>query len=535
MKNILEKVDRVTRDNTCNKINVVGWNNDFYRDILFRCNNGNEFIRHYDFFYYKRCKCNGCSNKCEINKRKKSNKENCREKFFEKINEMFGGSVTYDRNSYIDSFTPIEFTCVKHGDFKISPNRVKDNAICPGCRKEKMFINRLMAFKEIAKNTCHKDLDINNIKDYNGWHKNCKIWCNNHGYVEMKPSSIRSGAQCPLCYNEEKSKENVTEAFKNKFYGKFGHDEYDIDDCCITKLSDYVTVHTKKYGDIIDKANSIIRRKKFPLKIYKDAWIESEKKRVLSEKEEKLKHIKEENIKSKLKNLQEHFNWEYQISYSHECGSYKYFTLNCLKHGQITMSYDYLIKHLRCPMCEKEEDLNERKENFIRKCKIVHQSRYNYDNIIYINKHSYVKNIKCPIHGYFDINAGNHLHGHGCPRCQMSKLEEKIYTMLFNEKIDFIFQYKNKKILGSQSLDFYIPNINLGIECQGRQHYENKSHFGLGQFDYDMQIKRDTEKFDKCNLNNIELIYYADKKYSNEKIVYTNINDVLIHIKKKYN
>ena len=38
-------------------------------------------------------------------------------------------------------------------------------------------------------------------------------------------------------------------------------------------------------------------------------------------------------------------------------------------------------------------------------------------------------------------------------------------------------QYRNKK-LGSLSLDFYLPEHKIAIECQGEQHFEPVKHFG---------------------------------------------------------
>ena len=34
-------------------------------------------------------------------------------------------------------------------------------------------------------------------------------------------------------------------------------------------------------------------------------------------------------------------------------------------------------------------------------------------------------------------------------------------------------QKRFKKWLGGQSLDFYLPDYNIGIECQGIQHFKN--------------------------------------------------------------
>ena len=101
-----------------------------------------------------------------------------------------------------------------------------------------------------------------------------------------------------------------------------------------------------------------------------------------------------------------------------------------------------------------------------------------------------------------------HLSGSGCHHCKFSKLEIEIEQMLMENNIEFIAQYR----LGRQSLDFYLPQYNIAIECQGGQ------HFGLGGWgkDYEKKLQhfeqikeRDIRKFNKCNELGIKLLYFT--------------------------
>lgn len=66
--------------------------------------------------------------------------------------------------------------------------------------------------------------------------------------------------------------------------------------------------------------------------------------------------------------------------------------------------------------------------------------------------------------------------------------------------------------LGKQRLDVYLPDLNLAIEYQGKQHTESIEFFG-GQASLDMNIERDARKARLCKENGIDMIfvyYYED-------------------------
>lgn len=58
------------------------------------------------------------------------------------------------------------------------------------------------------------------------------------------------------------------------------------------------------------------------------------------------------------------------------------------------------------------------------------------------------------------------------------------------------------------SLDFYLPEYNVAIECQGRQHFESIDFFG-GEKGLKETIERDKIKKELCEKNNIKLLYYS--------------------------
>ena len=62
-------------------------------------------------------------------------------------------------------------------------------------------------------------------------------------------------------------------------------------------------------------------------------------------------------------------------------------------------------------------------------------------------------------------------------------------------------------------LDFFVPNVSLGIEVHGRQHYEYCPHFHKSKLGFLQANFRDRVKQEWCELNKIELVVL---KYSDE-------------------
>ena len=79
--------------------------------------------------------------------------------------------------------------------------------------------------------------------------------------------------------------------------------------------------------------------------------------------------------------------------------------------------------------------------------------------------------IICKKHGIFKVTPNNHLHGSECPICQklstMSILEKQIYNLLNELNINFEIEktFDWLKYKKPMRLDFYIPKLNIAIEC----------------------------------------------------------------------
>ena len=83
--------------------------------------------------------------------------------------------------------------------------------------------------------------------------------------------------------------------------------------------------------------------------------------------------------------------------------------------------------------------MKDRKTLFITKAVQLHQNKYDYSKVDYVNNKTKVT-IICPVHGEFEQTPNNHLKGNGCPKCYYDKLSSN--KDLFVEKANIIHSNK---------------------------------------------------------------------------------------------
>ena len=122
------------------------------------------------------------------------------------------------------------------------------------------------------------------------------------------------------------------------------------------------------------------------------------------------------------------------------------------------------------------------------------------------------------------------MNGHGCPKCSFSHGEKEISKFLDKYDIKYIPQHKfsGLKGVGNRllSYDFYLPNYNLLIEYQGRQHEHPIDYFG-GEEQFRVQQEHDERKREYAKLHNINLleIWYYDED-NIEEILTKKLNNL---------
>jgi hypothetical protein len=204
------------------------------------------------------------------------------------------------------------------------------------------------------------------------------------------------------------------------------------------------------------------------------------------------------------------FNKKYEYTKIYKKNNkYYFFEIICKEHGKFDKKIQNHIKKVQgCPMCSKPAKLNNLL--FIDKANIVHNNKYDYSQVEYINGSIKVK-INCKNHGIFEQLPINHLRGQNCPTCSN---RHKVTNELFIEKankihnnkynyseIEYINNQTNIKILCKEHGYFFqTPQNHLkGNQCykcsniiKTNEDFINKSNI----------IHKNVYEYLKCNYNN---------------------------------
>ena len=181
----------------------------------------------------------------------------------------------------------------------------------------------------------------------------------------------------------------------------------------------------------------------------------------------------------------------------------------CPIHGEFLQKPSNHLYRKGCKKCKNEKIGNLKRNKldyFINQSNIVHNSFFDYTNVIYIDNKTKVK-INCPTHGIFKQRPDDHIRGIGCPICNESKGEKQLRIILKKYNIEFEIQkiFKNCKNVRTLPFDFYLPEKNICIEYDGEQHFKENTFWG-GKDAFKKQQIRDKIKTDYCKENNIHLL-----------------------------
>lgn len=121
----------------------------------------------------------------------------------------------------------------------------------------------------------------------------------------------------------------------------------------------------------------------------------------------------------------------------------------CPEHGEFWQTPSNHLNKTHacgCSKCGLKEKIRKRikpQNQFIEEANEIHNNKYIYSKVEYINTQSKVC-IICPEHGEFYQTPANHLRGQGCPKCKIEKLQN--INLLTTQ--DFI--KKSKEVHGNK-------------------------------------------------------------------------------------
>ena len=184
----------------------------------------------------------------------------------------------------------------------------------------------------------------------------------------------------------------------------------------------------------------------------------------------------------------------------------------CPEHGEFWQTPSDHLNGKGCPQCAGNVRCD--KAMFVEKAKSIHNDRYDYSKVEYVNAHTKVC-IVCPEHGEFWQTPNNHLNGNGCPLCKNRKIGDVLRDTVedFTKKSNEIHDITDcLKALSPQQrnreIDVYIPSLNLGIEYNGLHWHSER----LGK-DKNYHL----DKLNKCNEQGIKLIQIFEDEWINHR------------------
>ena len=325
------------------------------------------------------------------------------------------------------------------------------------------------------------------------------IICKDHGEFWQEANSHLKGSGCPKCGAEKiresitYSKEDFIKKANEKHEGKYDYSKVEYVNC-MTK----VCIICPEHGEFWQKPHIHLQGHGC-----QKCKSDNLRERYISTKEEFIEKANEVHG-----NKYDYSKVEYINSNTKVC-------IKCPTHGEFEQRAADHLSGNACPKCANEangERCRSSKEEFIKKARKEHGDKYDYSKIEYMNNHTKVC-IICPKHGEFWQEPSSHTNGVGCPKCNLSHLEQSVMNYLDDVGISYDYQ-KRFDWLGLQSLDFYLPDYNVGIECQGEQHFFPVDFAGKGVEwackEFDKLIKRDKRKKALCEEHGIKLLYFGN-------------------------
>lgn len=341
--------------------------------------------------------------------------------------------------------------------------------------------------------------------DYVNNHTKICIICPEHGEFWQTPRGHLSGSGCPKCAKVNKpSNDEFIKLASLTHLNKYNYIR-----------TNYINAHKKieiicpTHGSFFMKPTNHIDNKQGCPKCG-----------ILS-RVSKISLTSEEFIKKATEVHSDKYDYS-EIAY---VNSHTKVKIKCFKHGVFYQTPNNHLAGKDCLKCRYENSgLLQRKTNaqFITQANKVHNNFYNYTKTNYITSNKKVC-IMCPIHGEFWQSPNSHLNGKGCSICgHSSKLEKEVKDFLELNNISYNHQktFKWLKNKANMYLDFYLPEYNIAIECQGKQHFKPVDFSGRGlswaEKEFVNNIYNDRKKYDLCKINGITILYIFNKKYTHD-------------------
>lgn len=334
------------------------------------------------------------------------------------------------------------------------------------------------------------------------------IICNTHN-VEFKQNVYKhlKGQGCPEC--SKSTRGNKSRGTKVDFVKRaisIHGNKYNYDKVDYIKSQNKVTITCPTHGDfLMTPANHTHKTKPQGCRNCSGTTFWTQEKFIAKAMEVH----KDENGKSK-----------YDYSIVEFVNSVEHVNILCFKHGVFSQTPSKHLNGQKCRKCSDEiiaKKNTRTRDEFILQARLKHETFYDYSEVPHELSKDKVR-IICPHHGGFLQKVAVHIAGSGCPRCKLSKGEQKVQKILRDLNLQFEAQAKFLDCKDKRELPFdflvTIKDERFLIEFNGPQHYSPVKFWGLSEQEsvnkFEKLKKRDKIKYKYALLKNIPLLILKD-------------------------
>ncbi|MCD8208831.1 MAG: hypothetical protein LUD72_12905, partial [Bacteroidales bacterium] len=193
--------------------------------------------------------------------------------------------------------------------------------------------------------------------------------------------------------------------------------------------------------------------------------------------------------------------------------------ITCPIHGDFSQLLIVHYKGQGCPECGHIKTVQKKQipfSEFVKGAKEAHGvGRYEYFEDKYVNL-SVKTLIRCNKCGkeFWQLPSSHIYNKCGCPYCNESLLEKDVVTFLEEMEIKYERekQFEWLRYKRRMRLDFFLPQYNMVIECQGQQHFGPVDFAGRGGMWAEKEFikiqDKDRVKKEKCEEHGLTMLYY---------------------------
>ena len=137
-----------------------------------------------------------------------------------------------------------------------------------------------------------------------------------------------------------------------------------------------------------------------------------------------------------IQEVKEIFGNKYDCSHVEYINAFKKVMFVCNEHGVFWQRPNDILNGHGCPKCGRGKASDKQKigfDIFVSLAKKLHPT-FEYDEKSYISMGKKVR-IKCPIHGWFEQLASDHLRGHSCPECSYERNKTNLGCGAYNDTV----------------------------------------------------------------------------------------------------